>query len=78
MSSRCVKEGVTGLYARQCQGMLNTKACQEVTECVRECKSMSRNVGDANTCHIIPRYLRHVRCYGMSRCKPCFLVVLQP
>ena len=40
---------------------------------------MSKNVGDANTCHIIPRHLRHVRCYGMSRCKQflsCFTIAV--
>ena len=51
MSSRCVKEGVTRLYARKCQGMPNF---QGMSGSARECQSMPRNVGGANTCHIMP------------------------
>ena len=51
MSFWSVKEGVSRLYARQCQGMLD---CKGMSRSDRECQIMPRNVGGANTCHIVP------------------------
>ena len=48
MSSKCAKEGVTWLYSRQCQGMLECKECQGMVGCVREFQSFTRNTGDDN------------------------------
>ena len=55
MSSRCVKEGVTRLYARQCQDMINYQGMSGSAMCASECQSMPRNVGDVNACHIVLR-----------------------
>lgn len=52
MSFKCAKEGVTRLYARQCQGMLDF---QGMSGSDRECQGMLRNVGGDNTCHLVPR-----------------------
>ena len=53
MSTKCSKDGVTRLYARQFQGMLE---CQGMSGSVRVCygeKSMPGNAGDANMCHTV-------------------------
>ena len=64
MSLRCVKQGVTRLYIRQFQGMVDF---QGMSGSSRECQSMPRNVGDVNMFHIVPRdskmcqFLWHVK-----------------